>query len=105
MAFTLKRPKKTCDDQNCPFHGGLRVRGRTLDGEVISAKMDKTVVVMVERLVKHHRYEKYMKKRAKYKAHDEKKECHVGDTVSIIETRPLSREKRWRVKEIIKRAM
>jgi len=72
---------------------------------VCSDKMDKTVVVMIERLVKHPRYKKYMKKRAKYKAHDERNECHTGDTVSIIETRPLSREKRWRVKEVIRRAM
>ena len=74
-------------------------------GTVCSDKMDKTVVVMIERLVKHPRYKKYMKKRAKYKAHDERNECHTGDTVSIIETRPLSREKRWRVKEVIRRAM
>jgi small subunit ribosomal protein S17 len=74
-------------------------------GTVYSDKMDKTVVVMVERLVKHPRYKKYVKRGAKYKAHDEKNECHTGDIVSIIETRPLSREKRWRVKEIIKKAM
>lgn len=74
-------------------------------GTVCSDKMDKTVVVMIERLVKHPRYKKYVKRRAKYKAHDERKECHIGDTVSIVETRPLSREKRWRVREVIKRAM
>lgn len=74
-------------------------------GTVCSDKMDKTVVVMIERLVKHPRYKKYVKRRAKYKAHDERKECHIGDTVSIVETRPLSREKRWRVREIMKRAM
>jgi len=85
----------------------MKERGirKTLIGTVCSDKMDKTVVVRIERLVKHPRYKKYMKKRAKYKAHDEKNECHTGDTVSIIVTRPLSREKRWRVKEIIKRAM
>jgi len=76
-----------------------------LVGTVCSDKMDKTVVVMIERLVKHPRYKKYVKRRAKYKAHDERKECHIGDTVSIVETRPLSREKRWRVREIFKRAM
>jgi len=76
-----------------------------LVGTVCSDKMDKTVVVMIERLVKHPRYKKYVKRRAKYKAHDERKECHIGDTVSIVETRPLSREKRWRVREIVKRAM
>ncbi len=78
---------------------------KILIGTVHSDKMDKTVVVMVERLVKHPRYKKYVKKGAKYKAHDEKNECHTGDIVSIIETRPLSREKRWRVKEIIKKAV
>jgi small subunit ribosomal protein S17 len=85
----------------------MKERGtrKKLVGIICSDNMDKTVVVMVERLVKHLRYEKYMKRRAKYKAHDEKNECHVGDRVSIIETRPLSRGKRWRVKEIIKRAM
>jgi len=85
----------------------MKERGirRTLVGTVCSDKMDKTVVVMIERLVKHPRYKKYVKRRAKYKAHDERKECHIGDTVSIVETRPLSREKRWRVREIVKRAM
>jgi small subunit ribosomal protein S17 len=85
----------------------MKERGvrKTLIGTVSSDTMDKTVVVLIERLVKHPRYKKYVKKRAKYKAHDEKNECHIGDTVSIIETRPLSREKRWRVKEVIKRAM
>ncbi|MFB0508257.1 MAG: 30S ribosomal protein S17 [Thermodesulfobacteriota bacterium] len=85
----------------------MKERGirKTLIGTVCSDKMDKTVVVRIERLVKHPRYKKYLRKGAKYKAHDEKNECHIGDTVSIIETRPLSREKRWRVKEIIKRAM
>jgi len=76
-----------------------------LVGTVCSDKMDKTVVVMIERLVKHPRYKKYVKRRTKYKAQDERKECHIGDTVSIVETRPLSREKRWRVREIVKRAM
>ncbi len=74
-------------------------------GTVCSDKMDKTVVVMIERLVKHPQYKKYVKRRAKYKAHDERNECHIGDTVSIVETRPLSREKKWRVREIIKRSM
>lgn len=85
----------------------MKERGirKILIGTVNSDKMDKTVVVMVERVVKHPRYKKYVKKGAKYKAHDEKNECHIGDIVSIIETRPLSREKRWRVKEIIKKAM
>ncbi len=78
---------------------------KTLIGTVCSDKMEKTVVVRVDRLVKHPRYKKYLKKGAKYKAHDENNECHTGDIVSIIETRPLSREKRWRIREIIRRAM
>ena len=85
----------------------MKERGirKILIGTVYSDKMDKTVVVMVERLVKHPRYKKYVKKGAKYKAHDENNECHTGDIVSIIETRPLSREKRWKVKKIIKKAV
>jgi small subunit ribosomal protein S17 len=78
---------------------------KTLVGTVCSDKMDKTVVVMIERLVKYPRYKKYVKRRAKYKAHDKTNECHTGDTVSIIETRPLSRQKRWRVKEVIRKAL
>ena len=85
----------------------MKERGirKILIGTVYSDKMDKTGVVMVERLVKHPRYKKYVKKGAKYKAHDENNECHTGDIVSIIETRPLSREKRWKVKKIIKKAV
>jgi len=73
-------------------------------GTVVSDKMDKTVVVMVETLVKHPLYEKYIKKRKKYMAHDENNECRVGDKVLIEETRPLSRRKRWRVRQILERA-
>ena len=73
-------------------------------GEVASNRMDKTVIVVVERLVKHPLYQKYLRKKARYKAHDEKNECRPGDRVLLLETRPLSREKRWRVKEILERA-
>lgn len=73
-------------------------------GRVMSNKMDKTVVVAVERLIQHPLYKKIVKRITKFKAHDEKKECKVGDKVSIIEGRPLSREKRWRVLKIIERA-
>lgn len=81
-----------------------RGKRKTLTGLVISDKMDKTVVVMVNRLVLHPIYKKYVRKRKKVKAHDEKNECRVGDKVLLIETRPLSREKRWRVREILERA-
>lgn len=77
---------------------------KALLGVVVSDKMDKTVVVEVDRIVKHPMYLKTIKKSAKYKAHDEGNACHVGDKVTIEETRPLSRDKRWKVKEIISRA-
>lgn len=73
-------------------------------GIVVSDKMDKTVVVQVETLVKHPRYGKYIKRRKKFMAHDEGNQCRIGDKVLIEETRPLSRRKRWRVKEILERA-
>ncbi|MGB9629237.1 MAG: 30S ribosomal protein S17 [Thermodesulfobacteriota bacterium] len=81
-----------------------RGKRKTLTGLVISDKMDKTVVVLVNRLVLHPTYKKYIRKKKKVKAHDEKNECRVGDRVQLIETRPLSREKRWRVKQILERA-
>jgi small subunit ribosomal protein S17 len=78
---------------------------KTLVGTVTSNKMDKTVVVVVNRLVKDPRYQKYVRKRSKHKAHDEGNQCNVGDRVLLMETRPLSKEKCWRVKEIIERAV
>jgi len=78
---------------------------KTLIGNVLSSgKMDKTIVVAIERLAKHPFYGKYIKKRVKYAAHDDQNQCGVGDKVSIIETRPLSKTKRWRVKEILEKA-
>ena len=72
-------------------------------GVVVSDKMDKTVVVAVERLVQHSRYKKYIRRTKKYHAHDERNECRVGDVVEIEETRPLSKTKRWRVVRIIRK--
>jgi len=72
-------------------------------GEVVSDKMDKTVVVKIQRRISHPLYGKIITKSERVKAHDEKNECRLGDTVKIQETRPLSKEKRWRVVEIIKR--
>ncbi len=66
--------------------------------------MDKTAIVMVERLVKHRFYHKYIRKRSKFAAHDEKNACQVGDRVSIIESKPMSRTKKWRVTKIITKA-
>jgi len=73
-------------------------------GFVVSDKMDKTVVVAVERLVKHPLYKKYIKQTSKFKAHDAENDCKVGDKVKIVETRPLSKTKRWRVVDIIEKA-
>ncbi|TMA49729.1 MAG: 30S ribosomal protein S17 [Deltaproteobacteria bacterium] len=78
-------------------------RRKERDGVVVSDKMTKTVVVEVERLVRHGRYRKYLKQRMRYKAHDEKQQCRVGDRVRIIETRPLSHDKRWTVQAILGR--
>ena len=84
---------------------GAKSQKKILTGSVMSSgKMDKTVVVSIERLAKHPFYGKYIKKRVKYPAHDEQNQCGVGDRVSIIETRPLSKTKRWRVKEILEKA-
>ena len=77
---------------------------KTRIGKVVSDKMDKTVVVAVERLVQHPLYKKAVKKSVKFKAHDENNESHIGDTVEIMETRPLSKDKRWRVVEILEKA-
>ena len=77
---------------------------RTMQGVVISDAMDKTVVVATERLVKHPKFHKYIKRKAKYKAHDEGNVCNIGDRIVIVESRPLSRDKRWRVREIVERA-
>ena len=73
-------------------------------GKVTSNKMDKTVVVAIEEHIKHPRYKKIVKRTYKLKAHDEKNECNIGDTVKVMETRPLSKDKRWRLVEIIERA-
>jgi small subunit ribosomal protein S17 len=82
-----------------------KIRGnrKTRVGVVVSDKMDKTVVVKVDQMVKHPVYKKYIKRRITFKAHDEENRCNVGDKVSVVETRPLSRDKRWRVREILEK--
>jgi small subunit ribosomal protein S17 len=80
---------------------GLR---KTRVGKVTSDKMDKTIVVSVESAVKHPLYKKFVKRTYKLKAHDENNECRVGDIVRVMETRPLSRHKRWRLVEIVEKA-
>ena len=81
-----------------------RGQRKTRVGTVVSDRMDKTVVVQVERLVLHKLYKKYIRKRAKYKAHDGENTARIGDRVLIEETRPLSKDKRWKLKEIVRRA-
>lgn len=73
-------------------------------GQVISDKMDKTVVVAIETLVRHPLYGRIVRRTTRFKAHDEQNECGIGDTVEIMETRPLSKEKRWRVARIVEKA-
>ena len=82
------------------------VRGyrKTRTGVVVSDKMDKTVVVAIKTKVRHPLYDKMVNRTRKFKVHDEKNECGIGDTVKIMETRPLSKDKRWRVVEIIEKA-
>jgi small subunit ribosomal protein S17 len=82
-----------------------RGRKRVLLGTVVSDKMEKSVVVQVERLVQHSIYKKYVKRYKKYAAHDETNQCKAGDVVKITESRPLSKTKKFRVSEIVKRAV
>jgi small subunit ribosomal protein S17 len=81
----------------------MKTKQKTRTGTVISDKMDKTVVVLVESLRRHPLYKKVIRHTSKFKAHDETNACKVGDVVKIIETRPLSKEKCWRVAEVISR--
>jgi small subunit ribosomal protein S17 len=81
-----------------------RAKRKARTGRVISDQMDKTVVVAIETLVRHPLYGRIVRRTSKFKAHDEANDCGVGDTVEITETRPLSREKRWRVSRIVEKA-
>ena len=82
----------------------MEMHRRTLIGTVTSDKMTKTVVVMVSRRVRSVSYKKFLTKRVKYKAHNENADIHVGDTVEIVESRPLSKDKRWRVARLVEKA-
>lgn len=99
MAKEQQKPAAASADQA----GRAKSTKRTLVGVVVGDKMDKTRVVVVERRLSHAKYGKYMTRRAKYKAHDEKNQYRVGDRVEIVESRPLSREKRWRVERLLER--
>jgi small subunit ribosomal protein S17 len=82
-----------------------RLLRRQLIGTVVSDKMDKTVIVLVERLVKHRLYQKYIRRRSKFAAHDEKNASRIGDKVLIIQSRPLSKTKKWRMSKILEKAV
>ena len=81
-----------------------RSRRKTRTGKVVSDRMDKTVVVSIERLVQHATVARYVRRREKFKVHDEKNECKTGDVIRFMETRPLSKDKRWRFVEFVERA-
>ncbi len=78
---------------------------REVIGTVVSDRMEKTVIVQVQRLVKHRLYKKYIKRRSKYTAHDEANACRIGDRVLIAESRPISKTKKWRVRAIVEKAI
>lgn len=82
---------------------GDRGRSKTREGVVVSNKMQKTVVVAVERQVKHSTYGKYVRRTSKYYAHDEANGCNIGDRVRIVETRPMSKLKRWKIAEVVRK--
>ena len=83
-----------------PKESGTR---KKMVGVVVKDKMDKTIVIETERLTKHPKYHKYLQRKKRYKAHDEENRCKVGDKVMVIETRPTSKDKRWLVKDVIKK--
>ena len=82
----------------------MRSNRRKITGVVVSRTAQRTVTVRVDRLIRHARYGKYVRRRSKFMAHDAENTCRIGDTVSIIETRPLSKRKRWAVREVLRRA-
>lgn len=86
-------------EETTPVRGKRKIQ----TGKVVSDAMDKTVVVQIERLVKHPEYGKYVRRRNKFKVHDEKNECKVGDVVRFMETRRLSKDKRWRFLDFVQR--
>jgi len=92
MSLSFKKPKKTCNDIDCPFHGGLPIRGRVLEGVVVSAKMDKTVVVGRDYLTYISRFKRYERRRSRITSHNPPCiDAKEGDHVTIAESRPLSK--------------
>ncbi|AEN06126.1 30S ribosomal protein S17 [Halolamina sp.] len=102
IGLNVAEPEEACSDADCPFHGTLSVRGQTLEGEVASTDMDKTVVVEREYDVRVPKYDRYMKRRSRVPAHHPPcMDVAVGDTVRIAETRPLSKTKSHVVVEVV----
>ncbi|MBS7636644.1 30S ribosomal protein S17 [Candidatus Bathyarchaeota archaeon] len=92
MAITFKKPKKTCNDRNCPFHGSLPIRGRILEGVVVSAKMDKTVIVRHDYLKYVPKFMRYERRRSRIPSHNPPcMDAKEGDRVVIAECRPISK--------------
>jgi len=92
MSLTFKKPKKTCDDRNCPFHGDLPVRGRVLEGVVVSAKMDKTVIVKRDYLHYIPKFMRYERRQSRISCHDPPCiDAKKGNRVKIVECRPISK--------------
>ena len=103
IGLDVPAPETACSDPNCPFHGHLRVRGQILDGTVVSAKMDKTVVVQREYLKRNTKFDRYEKRRSKIHAHNPPCiNAKEGDKVMIVECRPLSKTKAFVVVEVSK---
>jgi small subunit ribosomal protein S17 len=103
IGVDVKAPTKSCDDENCPFHGSLSVRGKTFVGTVLKAVMDKTIVVGWDRRTYNKKYERYEKARTKIKAHNPPCiDVKEGDVVKIMETRPLSKTVHFVVIDVVK---
>ena len=103
-AATLEAPAAKPTADAAPSESSDRTRRKVRTGVVVSDKMDKTVLVRIDRKVRHRLYKKTVAKSNKLAAHDETNDAHLGDTVRVMETRPLSKSKRWRVVEIVERA-
>ena len=100
MVMELKRPERTCDDPNCPFHGKLKIRGRVLEGVVVSDKMEKSATVRIDYLKYIPKYERYERRHSKIIAHNPPCiDAKVGDKVKIAECRPLSKTKAFVIVE------
>jgi small subunit ribosomal protein S17 len=102
IGLSFLAPKKNCEDQNCPFHGGLSVRGRQFKGTVVSTKMRKSAIVEFERIYYLKKFERYEKRRTKLKVHNP--ECmgvNDGDMVTVVECRPLSKTKNFVIVKIL----